>query len=109
MSKIFNTSPESSYHQISPIEEFRDIVSPSICHLSGCFILTVDASVRQSKDRLELGFLDCKKINEIPNFNLTLIVTLDLLGIQQVDLSPYSGRDLLAFNDSITLLKKQFI
>ena len=128
MSKIFNTSHESNDHQISPIEKFSDIASPNICHSSYCFILIVDIGTRRSKDRLELGFMNRVKINGIPTFNPPLILTvtivdrnlteflvddksssnilyadtMDMLGIQQTNMNSYSGRDLLAFNDSIT-------
>lgn len=78
-------------------------------------------------DWLELVFLDREKINKIMNFNIPLILVvivadqsmmwflvdggsscnmlyadmLKLLGIQQSDQKPYSGGDLLAFNNSM--------
>lgn len=103
-------------------------MSSNIYPLLDCFLLVTDADIQQSEDWLKLGFLDYEKINGIPNFVLPLILeiiitdrnltwfliddgiycnvlytyTMDLLGIQKEDMSPYSGGDLLEFNYSIT-------
>lgn len=80
------------------------------------------------KDWLELEFLACDKINEVESVGLPMILaititehslteflvddinlcnmlysgTTGLISIKQIDLNPYDGGDLLAFNDSIT-------
>ncbi|KAI5421603.1 hypothetical protein KIW84_045144 [Lathyrus oleraceus] len=95
---------------------------------SECLLLTINIGIQRSRDRLELGLLDCEKINGISNFDLPLILvvtivdqnltrflvddrsscnilyagTLKRLGIQQVDLNLFNGEDLLAFNDLLT-------
>lgn len=74
MTRIPNTSPESTIYQALLIETICDIASSNTYPSPDHFILVTDADIQR-----KLGFLDHDKINGIPNVYLHMILAVSII------------------------------
>lgn len=114
-------------HLYSSIEALQNITTSNASPSPYFFLIDIDPRIEKI-DQSELRFLDREKIDEIANSELPQVImvvipnqaltellvdtrrscnvlyedALDPLGLRQIDLNPFDGEDLLAFNDLVT-------